>query len=689
MRTQTMLAAMILLVVTSTAIHGQRRVVQIGGTTGDFSWTEVRQEAVALDDTIAPGSLQPREVRPWENIMIGAGTFVNVYGMSWAEGQTTGKAFGFVAGVDPRFWHGGYSREEAAIIDGDPETAISLRQLIGEGPTSIFNQILRLQEEVWTFDLVLETPINRILFFPRQSGVDKRGIPNKQGSPQAYRISIQREAEEFLLEGSEPIPKKTLATIIEETKSNTKSTVDVSFPVQPARFIRLDLSLAEQSYSMAEFQVYGEGVPTNVNYVSTAIPLDEPVNFGEITYSFRSLRRDKETDTLVDDPEGVALLLLETRTGTDDTPLAYYIVDDFGRDKEVAESDWQRASLPRRESLNVRYPNQRSVVLDDETNWSTWSSPYRSPGQQNRSPDGRQYLQFRATFLTDDVLSIGRLDSLQFEVSSLLASSVVGEVSLADAGSANPTTEARPAEFPVGEGRRLHYDIAADFSSGAQGFDAVRLTIPFGSRFEGLRMGDADFISVAPDSVWPENGIATDGELFISFASNRVSRSNNTPVRIDLESSLFTSSTIFAGEVIDSGSENLSQSVNEGNARDDVSTNSLQVFSSDAKATVLDGVRLTQPALTPNGDRVNDEIGVEFSVLFVDEADVAVKVYDVAGRYITTLAAENRGRSAQQVSWDGRDDGGDLVPPGLYLLRIEVNTQRETARRLLTVPVVY
>jgi flagellar hook assembly protein FlgD len=129
--------------------------------------------------------------------------------------------------------------------------------------------------------------------------------------------------------------------------------------------------------------------------------------------------------------------------------------------------------------------------------------------------------------------------------------------------------------------------------------------------------------------------------------------------------------------------------VNEGNARDDVSTNSLQVFASDARRTVLDGVRLTQPVLTPNGDRVNDEVGVEFNILFVDEADVAVKIYDVAGRYITALAAENRGRSAQQVSWDGLDDGGNLVPPGLYLLRIEVATQRETARRLLTVPVVY
>ena len=89
---------------------------------------------------------------------------------------------------------------------------------------------------------------------------------------------------------------------------------------------------------------------------------------------------------LVEDPAGDARLLLETRSGSDDTPLAYYVVDDFGRDKEAPESEWQRASLPRRESLSVRYPNQRSVVLDDETNWSPWSSPYRSSGQLNRSP---------------------------------------------------------------------------------------------------------------------------------------------------------------------------------------------------------------------------------------------------------------------------------------------------------------
>ena len=689
MRTRMVLTATILIVATAVAAYGQPRVVQIGGAAGDFSWSEVRQEAVALDDTTAPGALQPRELRPWENIMVGPGVFANIFGLSWAEGQTTGKAFGFQAGVDPRFWHGGYSREEAVIIDGDPETAISLRQLVGDGPISTFNQILRLQEEIWTFDLVLETPVNRILFFPRQSGVDKRGIPNKQGSPQAYRLSIQNEAEEFLLEGSEPIPKKTLATVIEETKSNAKSQVDVSFPLQPARFIRLDLSLADQFYSMAEFQAYGEGVPTNVHYVSTAIPLDEPVNLGEITYSFRSLRRDREADALVEDPEGVARLLLETRSGTDDTPLSHYIVDDFGRDKEVTESEWRRAALPRRESLSVRYPNQRSVILDDETNWSPWSSPYRSPNQLNRSPDGRQYLQFRATFLTDDVLSIGRLDSLQFEVSPLLASSLVGEVSLADAAPTATTTEAQPAEFPIGERRQLYFDIAADFASDSQGFDAVRLTVPFGTRFEGLRMGDADLVSVVPDSVWPGDGIAIDGELFVFFTSNRVSRSNDIPVRIDLETSLFTSSTIFAGEVIDSASDNLPQSVNGGNARDDVPTNSLQVFSRDARTTVLDGVRLMQSVLTPNGDRVNDEIRVEFSVLFVNQADVTVKIYDVAGRYIALLAAENRGRSAQQVSWDGLDDNRTLVPPGLYLLLVEVNTQRETAQRLLTVPVVY
>ena len=48
MRTRMMMAASILLAVTSVAVHGQRRVVQIGGATGDFSWTQVRQEALAL-----------------------------------------------------------------------------------------------------------------------------------------------------------------------------------------------------------------------------------------------------------------------------------------------------------------------------------------------------------------------------------------------------------------------------------------------------------------------------------------------------------------------------------------------------------------------------------------------------------------------------------------------------------------
>ena len=97
MRMRTMLTATILLVATAVAVSGQRRVVQIGGAAGDFSWSQVRQKAVALDDTTALGALQPRELRPWENIMVGPGAFANIFGLSWAEGQVTGKAFGFQA----------------------------------------------------------------------------------------------------------------------------------------------------------------------------------------------------------------------------------------------------------------------------------------------------------------------------------------------------------------------------------------------------------------------------------------------------------------------------------------------------------------------------------------------------------------------------------------------------------------
>jgi flagellar hook assembly protein FlgD len=43
----------------------------------------------------------------------------------------------------------------------------------------------------------------------------------------------------------------------------------------------------------------------------------------------------------------------------------------------------------------------------------------------------------------------------------------------------------------------------------------------------------------------------------------------------------------------------------------------------------------------------------------------------------------------QVILWDGRDEGGELVPPGVYLVRLSIDTDTGTEERSLAVGVAY
>ena len=51
------------------AAQTQRYTVGVDGP----AWRELATRWVALDDTTVPGAVQPKELRPWENVMVGAG----------------------------------------------------------------------------------------------------------------------------------------------------------------------------------------------------------------------------------------------------------------------------------------------------------------------------------------------------------------------------------------------------------------------------------------------------------------------------------------------------------------------------------------------------------------------------------------------------------------------------------------
>jgi flagellar hook assembly protein FlgD len=48
---------------------------------------------------------------------------------------------------------------------------------------------------------------------------------------------------------------------------------------------------------------------------------------------------------------------------------------------------------------------------------------------------------------------------------------------------------------------------------------------------------------------------------------------------------------------------------------------------------------------------------------------VNVSVYDLAGRHVRTLVDEPQDASRYNTRWDGRNDRGAEVPPGVYFIR--------------------
>jgi flagellar hook assembly protein FlgD len=62
------------------------------------------------------------------------------------------------------------------------------------------------------------------------------------------------------------------------------------------------------------------------------------------------------------------------------------------------------------------------------------------------------------------------------------------------------------------------------------------------------------------------------------------------------------------------------------------------------------------------------------------EGRVATRIYDVSGRQVRALPEEILTTGAHDLTWDGRDDAGREVAPGVYLARLSTPEGTRTAR---------
>ncbi|MSR83233.1 MAG: hypothetical protein EXS58_09970 [Candidatus Latescibacteria bacterium] len=532
---------------------------------------------------------------------------------------------------------------------------ISLNIVDGEDTTStdkLFKAAgVNQNGRVFVFDLGARVPAQRLRFYPRQEGEAANGRP--------YSADFIRKFEVQFSDGLSYVAGQPVFQLLREEPINPNSVITLDFVPQFIRFLRLRVG-SLNPFEIAEFQVFGDGFVPRAFYETRVIDLGNRSNYGRIFWAQQELHH--QAGELASSDGSVTSVTVRMKTGLDDTPLVYYRLavnpDTRAVSVEVVSED---------EYSGLQGAEQGRIEEDTEF-WSPWSLPLAS-GQQISLPSPRPFFQLQLLLESRSVQHTVRLDSLVIERSLPPASVVEGEISLAD----QPDPPRGVATVDGGAQVLFAYDVRAQVERGQTGFDVLRIDTPSRAVFRELLMGE-QLVHVDPDSV-----AVSDTDLQVFFTRNKVDTSHAVPLRVLFEGAVVIFNTIFSGRVWDTQSGQSDQPVLEGDANFAVSTNTLRVaLTRESVGDILRKVELNageQAVFTPNGDGANDQLHLDYTITQLTEPRrVEIGIFDLSGRQVRRLVDEKRIGGIYREVWDGADEGGARVPPGVYVVLIRVDS---------------
>ena len=432
------------------------------------------------------------------------------------------------------------------------------------------------------------------------------------------------------------------------------SILRVRFPTTRARYVGLTVSETDL-LRVHWILVYGEGYVYESSYVSGVINFGDMVTFGRIWWEGE---RDED-----------AKVLIRTRSGNDDTPDVYWrrVTGKKYRTYLSSSGEYLTGEEYRRLS-----PGERAGITPDTDHWSTWSAPYPfeegGEGTPIAGAMAGQYFQVRVDF-EGTFERKGSLHLIRVDVSRPVpAYRVIGEIF---------PTEVKPAELST-----FTYAIRARIRGKDTGFDCLEIETP--RRAGSVRSVRLDRTEVPFTTEYLEHPT----RLVVHFPKLGLTDDNGL-LEVDFDCAVLRYGTEFAGRVYDSESDHYPQPVLPGDAREDAGEDDLFVRIDLEKPLILSTQAFPNP-FTPNGDGINEETEISYSLLKLSEdALVKVEIYDVGGRLLRTLYSGGQREGSYACVWDGRDGKEQEVPPGIYVYRICVEPDIGHQGRIGTVSVVY
>jgi hypothetical protein len=674
----------LLLALTASGALAQIVNWQMGGTRG-LAWADFDSTHVLIDFERTSGAIQPTYITPDRSVY----SFLE----NWTSFKNPGgRDLSFVAGERPRAWKGSGGGDQPDnnaffLIDGDSSSY--------NPPTS--NSI---GNEWYTFDTAVPIPVYRVDFFTPQQGFRSDGKPLREDAVPAFELSIQEDETVETAEGS----YARLAHLLADIQENVQPFLSYGFTKQYIRYVRYqrksslldaftDASVGGSGQArigtIGDFYVVGEGVPKRVSYISKIIDLGNTVNFGRIHWAATPMRMVDGVP--VEDPDADVSIEIIARTGLDADPNLYFEYTDTGSrvivSRDRYENDLKPANRTTQDGLGGvviagggNKPGVQAGFEEDTQSWTFWSIPLTESGQPLGLNAG-SHIQFKIQLQTNEFDAFLRLDSLWVEQAPLLVRNVQGELARLD----DPAPQRGFTEVELGERTDFVYDIRAEFDDASQeGFDAIRIISGSPSEFKRLEMG-SPLAEVTPEEV-----IVEDEGLTI-YLPERITRTANKPLRVVMGTEIFLIATVFQTQIFDRENETLAQLVEAGDVSDEINTSSLRVLGKAGKEPdLIQNVTFSTKTLTPNGDGANDVLRVNYSLFRVPgNIPVEFNVFSLDGERVASLAAGEQNSGTQSLEWDGRDQNGKVLSPGIYLFDLSIDAESETFHKVQPIGIAY
>ncbi len=443
--------------------------------------------------------------------------------------------------------------------------------------------------------------------------------------------------------------------IAHQLSENTESELNLKLPQVPVRMLLFEApENARGIWEVAELKIYGIGFAPQASYLSNVIDLGASASLGEVVWSGRQ--------------DAASEIDIAMRAGDDEDPNNYWRFTFRGDERARFDANGLPLVL---KSYNRLDSGEKAGVTHDTENWDFWSTSYDfgSSSGDLISNKPRRFVQFKADF-TSGMNNGGQLDYLQFKVSiPPVADQVMAEIT--------------PNQVLAGVAAPFTYKIKPLLKADDLGFDSISIDTPAQPiSVDAVRIGgiDATFELISLDDSGftiriPRVDTDQTGEL----------------IEVDFQAEVFKYGTVFSGRVFDNERpEEVHQTVTPGDADPLVDANVLRVDLQGLSQQTIQAMSLSSPVITPNGDGINDEISIEYDLLnLIRTAPVLIEVYDLAGRRLNAITAGAAESGRFSTVWNGRDDSGNVLPPGLYIVRLVVETDGGTAAKQHAVSLAY